>query len=457
MVEASGFGFGRVFSFLCRVLVLSDLNIMEIKKKSTPNCEFSQTYWLDLGRTDEKERRGASDCRAQRDAAGAFDAPPGSPNRGGGKYGGFCSNSCCDKDLDYIHPSSGLDYLCFGLYGYWRAPHLLALLEEAKNNCSDCIKLAGYEFGLSSCGLRDGIYYPFVLEFHGVKILILPDASGSIAPVRVHVPGLVLLQCDWRAVVADVLDVLERLGFAYERSTVSRCDIQVTLRMAFGDLSSDMLASRRVVTDCRGDLVHYRNLTTGDATTVWYRSNTIQLCAYDKTGELHSGKAGTDYYNIWCRLFGDSPEPLSRVEFRLRSDALRRWGVTSLEDLDEMLPAVAHRLTSVWFRVLKCSKVRGHEREAALSPIWSKVRSAFLKIYDGTIKTIVPVRRHRAADPIQLIQQARGCMAAAVPFLARSPSQEDLKDAFDDVTRLIKTGLDDKIQEKCIQFFRRTT
>lgn len=427
------------------------------KESEKVNRDFNGTYWQTLG-VEAMDAPAARSIAARNDAQqGAKTVSPPSPNRGGVKYGGISDKSLSSMDLDFIHPSSGLDYLCYGIFGYWRAPHILEIIKQYKDDGKNCLNLNGFEFELLPGGLRDGMFYDYVLIFHGVKILINAAPSGTIAPIRVHVPGLVLLQCDWRAVVADIFDVLERIGFAWERTTVSRADLQVTLKIPFGTVAVDMLCTKRVVTDCRGDLVHYRQLTTGDASTVWYRSRTIQLCAYNKTLEMQLGKAGADYTNVWNRMYGEPVEPLSRVEFRLRSDALRRWGITSLEDLEDLLPSVVERLTNVWFRVLKSPKVRGHEAGAKLSPIWSKVRAAFLRTFDGSVKQIVPVRRLKSADPIQLIQQARGCMAAAVPFLARSPASSDLKDAFDDLTRLIKSGLDEKIQERCRQFFRRAT
>lgn len=429
---------------------------MEIQNLSSENKEFSRTFWQHVGRNAQESASPALIRGSEGAGDRAEGIAPRAPNRGGDKYPQIDSNSLSGMDLGFIHPSSGVDYLCFGVYGHFRAPHVLESILDYKRREYTEIRLCGVDFELSPGGLRDGIYYPIVLTWHGVKLLFLPTATDTIAPVRVHVPGLVLLQCDWRAVVAEVFDLLERLSFFVERTTVSRVDLQVTLAMPFGSVASDM-RSRRVVTDCRGDRVSYDNLQTGETSTVWYRSRTVELCAYNKTLELQDNKAGADYFNVWNGLYGTPSEPLSRIEFRLRSDALRRWGVTSLEDLDDLIPSIADRLTSVWFRVLKSSKVRGHENEAELSACWTRVRAAFLRVFDGSIKPIVKRQQVKRADPVRLVQQARGCIAAAVPFLASSPSKEDLCQAFEELTRQIGNGLDDRIQEKCREFFRLRT
>ena len=117
-----------------------------------------------------------------------------------------------------------------------------------------------------------------------------------------------------------------------------------------------------------------------------------------------------------------------------------------------MLPAVADRLTSVWFRVLRSNKVRGHENTAELSRTWSTVRAAFLQTFDGSLRQIVPIQRQRQASVERLVKIARGCIASAVPLLSDGGEFEDLDNAYRSIVQMVKQEIDDKIRDKAQEF-----
>jgi hypothetical protein len=157
-----------------------------------------------------------------------------------------------------------------------------------------------------------------------------------------------------------------------------------------------------------------------------------QLCIYDKGRELRSKKTnilkeamfirdcvGDDWYN--------SDRPITRVEIRLGRDALKCLGVDSVNDLRERERGVIDLLTSDWFRILKCPKVRGHESTASLHPIWIRVRELFFQYFTGNE---VPVhwgkQESLSCDPVALEKQALGCLSKA---LASRFGEQDAKES----------------------------
>lgn len=428
------------------------------QKSANVKPEFnSPTFWLKESQTAAANAAAERAGRASADAAPGVLVPP-LTNRGDDRYRGNEAKPKRYKGLNanFIHGASGVDFLCFGVYGSWRFEEILDTLQRAKNDGLESIKLFGVVCRLSPSGGREGVYYPFVLTWHGVQILINPSASGNIAPVRVHVPGLVLLQADWRVVVAAVFALLETWQFTIEDTTVSRVDLQTTFRSDFSRLAADV-TSDRVVTDCRGDRVVYANVHTLKPDTVWFRSNTMELCIYDKSVELQSSKVSNEYKAAWGRLY-DLQEPgLCRVEFRLKSDALRRWGVRTLEQLEDLLPSIVDRLTSTWFRVLKKPKVRGHENNAELSALWAQIRAAFSRVFDGSLKQLTPIKRRKTAHYKQLLAIARGCISSALPYAAEGALQSDFEDGFKVVICDLLSGLPDKCRKQLYEYLQFQT
>lgn len=407
------------------------------------------TFWALVNKQaqDVADRSTAcAACRASESAAAASGTCPPLPNRGDDKYQRNESKSIACKCLsakNFIHPSSGVDYLCFGVYGRFKI-EIEDILRRAKNDHLESVNIRGTVCRLEPGGGREGVYYPFVLVWHGVRILIKPDAGGTIAPVRVHVPGLVLLQTDWRLVVGAIFDLLESWQFISEYTTVSRVDLEVTVRMDFEKLASDV-RSARVVTDCRGARKDYVDLKSQQFETVWYVSDTMELQFYNKSLELQSNKVSRDYKQAWSRFFDEDEPNLSRVEFRLKSDALRRYGVRTLEQLEDLIPSIVDRLTFTWFRVLKGAKVRGSEREQPMSPVWRAIRAAFSQVFDGDLKTLEPIKKQENKRASRLIKIARGCLASAVPLVSDGATKENFESSY----RRVVAELLHELPEQC--------
>ena len=146
-----------------------------------------------------------------------------------------------------------------------------------------------------------------------------------------------------------------------------------------------------------------------------------QICIYDKGQELRAKKSnivkealfvercvGDDWYN--------SGRPITRIEIRLGRDALKALGVDTVSDLQKSERGIVDLLTSEWFRILKHPKVRGHEKTAAIHPIWERVRSLFFQNFTGAEVTDVSWNKDKniACDAEALEKQALGCLSKAL-------------------------------------------
>ena len=347
--------------------------------------------------------------------------------------------------------NGGVDCLRYGLQGQWnKNADIIQHLKEAREKELQEVQHLGVRFQLLPAGMRDGIYYKYCIKWHGVQILLHDNPKGSIAPVRVHVPGLVCMLCPWRLVVKQVEMVLAIWGFKVAGSTVSRVDLQVTLDIDFNIAAEDVV-SDRIVTECRGKRYRIDDLGRDAEQTIWYKSQTVQMCVYDKLQEL--AVTSFEYYDSYYHSVDDLTEHKTRVEFRLSSDALRQRGIKSLEDLEQNIAHCADYYTSTWFRVLKDEKKRGQENKQELSAFWSVVRSAFLKIWASNPYKPRPYKPAKARLPERLenlIKQARGCLSRFVSLQAEGTKQSILSyivDALDQVS----DGLPERSRQMTVQ------
>jgi hypothetical protein len=142
----------------------------------------------------------------------------------------------------------------------------------------------------------------------------------------------------------------------------------------------------------------------------------IQLCIYDKIKELLDtcDEVKLNLLVNEC-LGGEFPEQLTRVEFRLRRDALKDFGIDTMLDLLQRERALVEYLTFDWFRLLENEKVKGNETRQKLHSVWQQVIDLFKQYFPGVEGYRKPLdkrdRRQLRCTGESLIKQAVGCMA----------------------------------------------
>jgi len=310
-----------------------------------------------------------------------------------------------------------------GFNGHWsdlKFKTILQTLETAKNAAENeggderFVELGGKTFSVYAHGANCGAHYKYVIEGSGIKIYIHANPKGPIQPVRLRYGFEALCGRDLFAVHADILEWFQEIGFYVEGEIVSRADFQVMSHRPMAEFMQLIFSNRSVQ---RAKTANTR--TQGGKFETFTLGTAIQLCIYDKRKELIDtcDEVKMSLLVNDC-LGGEFPDDLTRIEFRMRRDALRVFNINTIQDLLERENAMVDYLTNDWFRLIKEEKQKGHTAEQDFDPIWQEVRNLFFEYFPGPIENRKPVERKDSRRAIKctgesLIKQAVGCLATA--------------------------------------------
>ncbi|MDR0338200.1 MAG: hypothetical protein LBI18_14040 [Planctomycetaceae bacterium] len=294
------------------------------------------------------------------------------------------------------------------------------------------LNLGDYYFAIKPSGAKAGLYYKFVLEGCGVKVYLHHDPPKNRQGIRIRYQFESLIRFDLYSLHAKLREWLESLGLTIIKETVSRVDMQVmTLRKTHDYLK--LIVNDHAITRAQKD-VFYRKYKRLETYTI---GSDIELCIYDKLSEL-ADKGNVEKAALMKKYVFDCAggvgdgSGLTRIEFRLRRDALRPLGINTIDDLYRKETALVDWLTSHWFRILDKPKVRGHENTAAIHPLWVEVQELFQHYFPGSDKereSIVWSHDDSVrCEPEALEKQAAGCLASAVALrYGGQTTPEDLR------------------------------
>jgi hypothetical protein len=306
-----------------------------------------------------------------------------------------------------------------GFYGTWNPTlfsSLFSQLETARDSSENeknnqYITLENWQFLVYPHGANDGAHYKYVIEGQGIKIYIHSNPKGGIQPIRVRYGFEALVGRDLFQVHFALLDFLKSIGFMIEKETLSRVDLQCLFLRPVEDFLMPVLEGKCVKRAQKMDLrmrgSRMETLTLG---------HQVQLCIYDKLQEL-----ATSRDEIKLRLLveeclgGEVPDHLTRVEFRLRREALKDFGIDTMTALLAKEHAIVEYLTFDWFRLLESRKVRGHENTQKLSDVWQETIARFKEYFPSMEGYRKPLET-RDKNALRctgkdLIHQAVGCLA----------------------------------------------
>lgn len=345
-----------------------------------------------------------------------------------------------------------------GFNGTWSATPFKRLLsdleqaqaaskEEAGDDCY--VTLCGKAFLVNPHGAKCGVYYRYVLEGAGLKIYIHENPQGPMQPIRIRYGFEGVVGRDLFMVHLHTLEWLKELGFTVEKETVSRVDMQVMTERCIDDYGVPII-HHHVVNRAKKSKVELSQKHIFDTYTAGQR---IQICIYDKRKELCDTRDEVKLNLLMNEcLGGEFPEELTRIEFRLKRDALKYLGVNTMQDLLEKENAIVDFLTFDWFRILESPKVRGHENTQKLHPVWQEVRNLFMVYFPGVEGHRKPIERNNSRRELKctgeaLVKQAVGCLASAAAVV---------KGMFQDETSAL-SFVYDVLSENVKKLYVRTT
>lgn len=303
------------------------------------------------------------------------------------------------------------------------------------------LDLGGFVWLVRPMGASTGFWkYKWVLESHGIKLYIHSNPGKDTPAVRVRFGFECLARVNLFVAVATLRKTLEKVGFRWEREIVSRVDMQILLEVDICDFAEAMSRSR-FVSRCRGSYELYASMESRRIETIMLKSKNVELCIYDKRAQLL--KADSVYLDTFYRYILQSdecPEKLTRVEFRVRRGALKRYGIDTFDDLRKSQSALPQLLGTDWFRILAREKVRGSETVIPMAPIWIEVLQAFRYYFgsdsEGCTKHDLKSYKHRSALPKveRVVKQAMGLLSSAASiFLPKVTDIEDVRSYCNDL------------------------
>lgn len=346
----------------------------------------------------------------------------------------------------------GVEASIYGTWGDLFGNFSLAL-ERAKTAADSgdfenmFVEFGGFVWKVSEKGANAGFFkYKWVVESHGVKVYIHSNPRGNCPPVRVRFGFECLARTNLFVAVETLKKALLDVSFDWEYETLSRVDMQVLIPVDIYEFIEAMKGNC-IVTRCRGKCEIVSDCHSMRVQTITFRSSSAELCIYDKKAHLES--ADSVYYTTfhrWILGFSD-PEFLTRVEFRFRRGMLRRYGISSFDDLRRSQRALPQVFGRDWFRILSRDKVRGSENEISLAPIWQKTLDLFecyFSTYNNNERTDVDLvstkEKHLPPKAEQVLKQALGCFSSVLAHSGQVYS--NVNDLLEVGITYLKNGID---------------
>lgn len=365
--------------------------------------------------------------------ASASAAPSLAANQG---KGGLFSNTPPDTIHSYDFPlhelfDGGEDWLALNLFVSWgeNSDLLFNQLEAAKVHATDLHSENGfaaviadtrvliYPGGMRSAG--GGPYFRWVFLHQGIQFRFqrVAKATESNANVRVEVPSRILMHAGGVSDVWSVVsETIEGMGGAILRDVVSRVDFCVDLpNVPVSDFLVPFQEFRYISRSRDDELWGLDDISLNRSNRKYTGFNAgkkIRLRVYDKLAELKR-KGDDEKLKLMpsVRWKDEDVETASRVEFQLRREALKSFGVSSLHSWFDLRRSILDYLCSVYFRLTDSVPTSNNHSRVNTLQLWRHVHQSFLYCCEQGSDM---VRSDNVEyDCRSLLLQAFGCLIAA--------------------------------------------
>jgi hypothetical protein len=320
-------------------------------------------------------------------------------------------------------PVAGDDYLSMGCGVVWGAGfdaflERWQLLRVDAESAGEPVQtnVDGHPYCVYPGGKKGGVgYYQIKIEWRRAMIFIRADGGpdGDTDNVRIEWSGLPLMLAGGiEAAYMDFLAFLDAFGGTCVWTKPSRYDMACDLPFVTMQPFVEALGSGRIVCRARKFSVYG---TFPCIETINIGRGPVQARIYDKTKETEDDPVRQQ---LLCeaRWGGVVPSSAVRVEFQLRRESLKSFGIESFEDLVELRGGLARNMTELWFRVTSEVPDKNHAQRAKISPVWDMVRCGFERAF-GTADV---VQRRQSVKPVVREQFARQILGLAARYFAEA-------------------------------------
>lgn len=192
-------------------------------------------------------------------------------------------------------------------------------IRQSKNPESGVLKLGDTEFMLSPNGTKSG--YTFLISN---QLSTIQFGEFSDPSFFVKFSSLALWNRGAKAMHENFLCWADSLGLVAVRSeSLSRCDFAFDFHLPEVDFDED-----NFVTTTNKDSQHRKN---GTVQTFTFGRDEIVLRVYNKSAEIEEASKKYWFHPLW----GDHTENVWRVEWQVRKETLKRFGLRTFQDLFE--------------------------------------------------------------------------------------------------------------------------
>ena len=371
----------------------------------------------------------------------------------------------------------GEDTLELACYVDWRSdewaellPVLSAAKERSRAGEASLVDFGGDTWEVMAKGRRSGEgkgpTYAFMLRRGGVTLSIArtQEAKGTFANVLVVYGSMALMRYgDVVRLHDDIMDTLDDAGGHVRTVKVSRVDCctdhpglnVATLVPLMRDrcYKSRGRALADFGVDCPFE-IH----AVGRKLTGFSIGRNILIRVYDKLEETRSDEAKRAML-VERRWGGKTPECATRVEFQIRRERLKQFGIDTFGDYLEKREELVRYVVGNWFVMTSQPVDPKHPERSVTHPVWAKVQRAFY----GCFRPHVPLsqERKRKARPVKakpvhvptngLDRQTVGCLLSriaangSVRLADREAAADHLAEAIREIVKGLPPGY---VQEK---------
>ncbi len=297
---------------------------------------------------------------------------------------------------------------------------VLDVLEGTKRRAQEANEIVEFVSGERVFALRPGgfstgggkgSFYAYRLEHQGLRFGLTRsrEPSGDNANVRVNFGSLALMEFGGiEACMAIVKDCIKELGGKILWDKLGRVDMCVD--MAGVDVGEfvELLDAGQYVTRAKSWSKYGEGRRT---TSIRFGAGKVVMRVYDKL--LESAKDARKYAVLVSHRWGFTPDCATRVEFQLRREALRTFGIDSVGDYVKVRGRLVAYLCGQWFRFTETAVDRTHTLRAENHRLWVKVAEVFgawAGESEGAIKRV----RRTVANGYQMVRQSIGCLVTAI-------------------------------------------
>lgn len=316
----------------------------------------------------------------------------------------------CNWVDDFVFLRSGIDTLQLSYSGELHEESVIRLRElkeiaqaEEKGERAYAQWALGRE--LFSINPHGSGGFPYTLVCPSYR-LCLSNGRGAMPLAFVQVKSEVLTKSGAEAAVQAVSDILSTISTISDGPRISRIDVCADFSTSF-----DMESINRRHWITRANRVW--QFAEGGFFTGWSigLKGPISARLYDKTAEV--AVSDKSYmHDVWRRCGWDGETPVWRLEFEVKRDVLRQFGVESL-DLKPLSSSLWAHLTRSWLRLALPSDTDTTRARWETHPLWLKLANL-----DFGLKDIPSLQRVRTSAPPSYDWMFRAGAAGIFAFMA---------------------------------------